>query len=90
MSVRHSDAPGPDDLAEYDPRPGYRAPQNPILAAFREQTEQQKFEGGFCGHGIEAAYWLQYGEDDPEVWAPYAPEHIKHARRVLTRLAALS
>lgn len=66
-------------LLPFDPRREFRAPTNPILAAFRN-----------CGWGgrlnAAARIWLdeieQYHDSDA------LPEQIEHARKVLTRLSA--
>jgi hypothetical protein len=55
-------------------------PPNPILVDFR-----QDYDGDMRGWGVWFALWLY--QDPPGLGSP---EHINHARRVLTRLARMS
>lgn len=76
--IEYIDTVRPEDPTGYfEPRPGYRAPQNPILAALRAD----------CGDPsetvAEVAEWYLLDLDD----SGNTPEHIDHARKVLTRLA---
>ena len=77
----------------YDPRPGYRAPQNPILVAFREKVAERG-EHPYWGDTYDSFMdWLDYEHDfgptEGSVCHGYLPAHIEHARKVLTRLAAV-
>jgi len=73
----------------YDPRPGYRAPQNPILVAFRGRLRYQSMVNPVSSARL-AEVWLsdlpRYGGGEH---VGDLPEHIEHARKVLTRLAAV-
>ena len=74
----------------YQPRPGYRAPQNPILVAFREKVAERG-EHPYWGDTYDSFMdWLDYEHDfgptEGSVCHGYLPAHIEHARKVLTRL----
>lgn len=67
----------------FDPRPEYRAPANPILVAFRANRD--------AGSSVEARHVLRDFYHFVIDEAPDAlPEHIEHARKVLSRLAVLA
>lgn len=63
--------------AIFDPRPGYRAPQNPVLVAFRIDCADPSETIA------EVAEWYLLDLYD----SGNLPDHIDHARKVLTRLA---
>lgn len=71
----------------YDPRPEYRAPANPILVTFREYVSEWIISGTTV-----AALAEDFMSASP-TWRDAArqalPEHIVHARKVLTRLSQL-
>lgn len=78
--------------ALYEPRPGYRAPQNLILAYFRHRRDGAGFD---LDYFIDALRQVQATGDrqlarvmfDPHE-SGYLPEHADHALRVLERLTA--
>lgn len=66
----------------YDPRPGHRAPQNPILADFRSAVSDPRNKG--MSPSEVALAWTQ----EPGHFMNYdVPEHVEHAWKVLTGLA---
>lgn len=79
-----------DKFWRWSPRPEYaRSEPNPILADFRNSVKGDA--------ASLARNWLGLMEEDPDmseyvVWAPIRnplPEHIEHARKVLTRLVSI-
>lgn len=69
------------------PRPGYRAPQNPILAAFRADNPAHGMEAGSTVIDLARVYLNGLDDGDFDRTEGTLPEHIDHARKVLTRLA---
>lgn len=67
--------------AIFDPRPGYRAPQNPILVALREGTEWDDLP-----MRTRVRDQLDVLLNEPYMFDA-TPAQIEHARKVLTRLA---
>lgn len=63
--------------------PNWYVPVNPILAAFRERE--------FAGNPYALNQWLMFLDDgwDGTICAA-TPNEVNHARKVLTRLAALT
>lgn len=64
------------------PRPEYDLPVNPILAFLREDRD----ENDFINHADAYKYWLNIGIHD---FSTATSEHFDHARRVLSKLAAV-
>ena len=87
MRVRAS-SPGPEaGMWRYRPRPEYAIIDNPVLAAWRTYicgTQEYAVDtSGMNSDDVEQ--WLSQHTLNPDV----TPTMIKHARRVLNRLAAL-
>lgn len=69
---------------EWDFRPEFNTPVNPILSGLREDVEgSEDFSHNTVSH---AEFWLSILEDQE---AFSTPEHIDHARKVLARLVVL-
>lgn len=66
--------------------PNWYVPVNPILTAFRERVLGTRY---FMG-GTALDYWLEYLLDWDGSICAATPNEIAHARKVLTRLAALT
>lgn len=63
----------------YNPRPEFDVLDNPILAEFRSDWD---------GTYERICWWLAMLEEN--VYPSWTPEQLDHARRVLTKLAALN